>query len=154
MTNSFGSAFTANLPASITQAVPADQLAQLKNPQILLSPQATAQLQQSFTRFGAQGDQLFNQLMLVIRESLASAITSLFFIGMLLMIVGLVASFFLKEIPLRTVAHVNVAAEVGQVSQESGQQMAVAASRGDGQRRRNRSPLFAGFRKSRDAARR
>ena len=55
----------------------------------------------SFAAFGAQSDVLFNQLMLALRQSLATAITSLFFAAMIAMLLAFVAVIFLKEIPLR-----------------------------------------------------
>jgi hypothetical protein len=80
-------------------------LAAVKNPQLLLSPEATAQVRDSFAALGTQGVDLFNQLMTVIRDSLASAITDLFGVGMGIMILGLVVCLFLREIPLRKSNH-------------------------------------------------
>ena len=44
---------------------------------------------------------LFQQLMHAIRVSLASAITELFLVGAVAMVLALLATFFLREIPLR-----------------------------------------------------
>lgn len=105
MTNRFAQAFDANLPATLKQAIPADRLEAVKNPQLLLSPEAMAKVRDSFNALGAQGQDLFNQLMTVIRDSLATAITDLFAVGMAVMILGLVACLFLREIPLRKSNH-------------------------------------------------
>ncbi len=105
MTNRFSQAFDANLPQTLREAIPADRIAAVKNPQLLLSPEATAQVRDSFAALGAQGLDLFDQLMTVIRESLGSAITDLFAVGMGIMILGLVTCLFLREIPLRKSHH-------------------------------------------------
>ncbi len=105
MSNRFASALATNMPASLTQAVPADRLQSLQNPQVLLAPQATAQIQQVFAAMGPQGQVLFAQLMQAIRESLATAITSLFMLGAVAMALGFVVTLFLEEIPLRRTHH-------------------------------------------------
>jgi len=81
--------------------VPAERLAALQNPQVLLAPETTAQIQQSFAALGPQGPALFQQLMAAIRDSLAGAITGLFVIAAGAMVVGFGVSLFLQEIPLR-----------------------------------------------------
>jgi EmrB/QacA subfamily drug resistance transporter len=108
MTSRFSSEFYAKLPADVTAAVPKEQLAQLDNPQLLLSPDAVAQIKQSFTAFGAQGDQLFNQVLLAVRDALSVAITDLFVIGMVFMLLALAVTFFLTELPLRRTLTENV----------------------------------------------
>lgn len=101
MSSRFQSELAANMPPALAERLPADKLAALANPQVLLAPQATSQLKETFAAFGAQGDQLFAALMQAIRLSLATAITNLFFVGMVAMIVALVITLFLREIPLR-----------------------------------------------------
>ena len=81
--------------------MPAERLAALQNPQVLLAPEATAQIRQSFAALGPQGQALFEQLMAAIRDSLAEAITGLFVIAAGAMVVGFVVTLFLQEIPLR-----------------------------------------------------
>jgi EmrB/QacA subfamily drug resistance transporter len=101
MISRFQDAVGRNLPPSLTQAVPAGQLSALQNPQVLLAPQATAQIQQVFAALGPQGQALFAQLMAAIRDSLAEAITGLFVAGAAAMAIGFVVTLFLPEIPLR-----------------------------------------------------
>src|SRR5581483_6129944 len=55
MTNRLQAVFQESLPAAIRQAVPPERLAALQNPQSLLSPQATAAIQQGFASLGPQG---------------------------------------------------------------------------------------------------
>lgn len=101
MTNRFQSAFGTNLPDELRQRLPADQLTALRNPQVLLSPAATARIHETFAAFGQQSDTLFNQFMLAIRQSLSAAVTTLFAAAMVAMILAFVACLFLREIPLR-----------------------------------------------------
>ncbi|MCL5962449.1 MAG: MFS transporter [Chloroflexi bacterium] len=105
MTNNFHSALQANLPAALKAAVPPEKLAALQNPQILLSPEATSKIQKGFAAFGPQGQQLFQQLMTAIHVSLSTAITSLFTVGVVVMVLALITTLFLREIPLRKTHH-------------------------------------------------
>ncbi|HEV2581321.1 MAG TPA: MDR family MFS transporter [Ktedonobacteraceae bacterium] len=100
MTNNLQSSLQSNLPAALTRLGPASGLSQL-NPQALLDPSQLGQLQHSFARFGAQGIILFHQFIEAVRVSLASAITQVFFLGFIIMLLGLVVCLFLREIPLR-----------------------------------------------------
>ena len=101
MTNRFQSAFQEALPAAVRSVVPAAQLEALGNPQILLAPQTTAGIRESFSALGPQGQVLFQQLMEAIRGSLATAITGLFLAGAVAMVLGFIITLFLPEIPLR-----------------------------------------------------
>jgi hypothetical protein len=73
----------------------------LQNPQVLLSPDALTRIQHAFAAFGPQGLVLFHQLIQAIKVSLATAITNVFFLGCIIMLLGLFAALFLREIPLR-----------------------------------------------------
>lgn len=112
LTNRFTSAFTANLPEPIRQHVSPEQLGLLRNPQALVSPEAMARMQQAFEQFGSAGQQLFDQVMLALRLSLSSAITGLFAVGAAFMLLALVATAALPEIPLRRTRRVGAASAV------------------------------------------
>ncbi len=101
MTNRFQSAVQANLPAALTRVASPESLAQSANPQALLAPEATAQLQKMFAQYGPQGMELFKQLMGAIRQSLATSITGLFAVSVAALIAGFVVTAFIREIPLR-----------------------------------------------------
>ncbi|HEY3316467.1 MAG TPA: hypothetical protein VGL40_14475 [Bacillota bacterium] len=73
------------MPAVLAKAIPAAQLSKLSDPEILLAPQVTTQIKGMFAAFGAQGQALFNQFRLAIRQSLATV--------------------FIREIPLRKNHH-------------------------------------------------
>ena len=78
--------------------VPPDRLTSLvQNPQALVSTQAQAQLQSAFSQLGPQ---LLQQIVRALRQALSSAISEVFIIGLIIMCIALVASFFLREIPL------------------------------------------------------
>jgi hypothetical protein len=101
MNNRFASELAIRIPASVKAAIPQDQLASLANPQALVNPQIQAQLQGALSKLGPQGQTLLSQILLALREALASAIAECFLIAMFIVIVALVVTLFLKEIPLR-----------------------------------------------------
>jgi EmrB/QacA subfamily drug resistance transporter len=101
MTSRFHEQFHQHLPVALKQAIPPAQLAQLDNPQLLLSPDAVERVRRGFDAFGPSGDALFQQLLATIHASLADAITQGFLIGAILIAAGFVATLFLREIPLR-----------------------------------------------------
>ena len=100
LTNQFASHLEQKLPAQLAQAM-AKRGAAIDNPQVLLSDQARAALQQAFGQFGAQGAKMFTVFMDAVRQSLASAIDGLFLLAMVIGLVGLVVVLFLREDPLR-----------------------------------------------------
>ena len=101
MTNEFQNAMQSNIPALLKRVVPADRLAQLENPQLLLAPDVVAKIQHGFAALGPQGLIIFKQLIEAIQKSLSTAITSVFFLGFIIMVLGFITVFFLREIPLR-----------------------------------------------------
>lgn len=105
MTNQFNRGFDTNLPQPVRQLVPPGQLDQFRNLQVLLSPEVTDRVHLAFMALGAQGQVLFDQLVFAIRQSLATAITDLFMVSAVAMVLALLATVFLKEIPLRKTHH-------------------------------------------------
>jgi len=101
MTNGFQNALQSNIPATLKRIIPADRLAQLENPQLLLAPDFVAKIQHNFAALGPQGLVIFRQLIEAIRLSLSTAITNVFFLGFIIMVLGFVTVLFLREIPLR-----------------------------------------------------
>ena len=77
----------------------------LANPQALFSPEATGRIRDMFTSMGPQGQDLFNQFMLAVRESLTTGIVSVFQVSLGVMIVAFIVTLFLREIPLRKAYH-------------------------------------------------
>jgi len=101
MTSAYLPAFHNALPAMVKQFVPAKVLSFFDNPQILLSPDALAKMQAGAAARGPQALALFNQIIEAVKVGLAQGIHNVFILSLALMIVGLIAVFFLKEIPLR-----------------------------------------------------
>src|SRR5215472_14476897 len=101
MTAAYLPAFHTALPVAILHAVPAQFLAAFNNPQILLSPATLAQIQSHAAALGPQSVAMLHQIIEAVKVGLAQGIHNVFILSLGLMIVGLIAVFFLKEIPLR-----------------------------------------------------
>jgi EmrB/QacA subfamily drug resistance transporter len=101
MTSAYLPAFKNALPAVVKQFVPANTLAVFNNPQILLSPDALAKMQAGAAARGPQALALFHQIIEAVKVGLAQGIHNVFVLSLGLMIVGLVAVLFVKEIPLK-----------------------------------------------------
>ena len=101
LTSTFTHEFPAHLPPTLSQVLPPDRLASLKDPNALLSPQAMEQLRAGFARFGPQGEALLVQLVDAIRVSLAIALHDVFLVATVVMGLAAVTCLFLREIPLR-----------------------------------------------------
>ncbi len=101
MTSAYLPAFHNALPAAVVQVIPAQFLAVFNNPQILLSPTALAQMQSHVAAMGPQALALLQQTVEAVKVGLTQGIHNVFVLSLGLMIAGLVAVFFLKEIPLR-----------------------------------------------------
>lgn len=100
MAGRFASHMSEGLSPQLREAVPAEQLSGLAlNPQALVNEDALAALQASLGKGGADAGRQFLE---VLRESLSSAITDIFVVGVLVALVAMVATAFMKEIPLRT----------------------------------------------------
>jgi MFS family permease len=98
----FSSEFFGNLPSSVSAAVPSEQLSQMvDNPQALFSPEALAQVKGFFEGLGAQGMQIFDQLLATLRGALSSALSEVFLVALGVIGVAFLVNLFLKEIPLR-----------------------------------------------------
>jgi EmrB/QacA subfamily drug resistance transporter len=94
-------AFHDALPATVKHILPAQVLSFFDNPNILLSADAQKQMITKFASFGPQGMALYQQLLEAVKVGLTQGIHNVFILSTVLMVLGLVAVFFLKEIPLR-----------------------------------------------------
>jgi EmrB/QacA subfamily drug resistance transporter len=101
LTSTYVTAFHNAIPAQVKAVIPANMLSVLNNPNILLSPGIQQQLLARLSAFGPQGKALFAQLMEAVKIGLTSGIHNVFLLSTVLMCIGFVAIFFLKEIPLR-----------------------------------------------------
>ena len=101
MTSAYLPAFQNALPAAVKRVVPAQLLAAFNNPQILLSPDALAQMQSRAAAAGPGAVALLNQVIEAVRTGLAQGIHNVFVLSLVIMILGLISVFFLKEITLK-----------------------------------------------------
>ena len=102
LNNRFASEFLAGLSAEAKGAIPQEALSTMvHNPQALVSTEAQAQLETFFGQLGSQGAMLYDEVLGSLKYALNAALTEIFFIGLIVMVVAWVANLFIKEIPLR-----------------------------------------------------
>jgi EmrB/QacA subfamily drug resistance transporter len=102
MNNRFAAEVISRLPTKIKAVIPPDRLTSLaNNPQALVSPEAQAQLQGLLSQIGSTGSALFEQVLHALRQALSSALTAVFLVGLLMMIVAFIVNLLIREIPLR-----------------------------------------------------
>ncbi len=102
MTNNFAARFMSQIPQFVKSAIPLSTLdAMAHNPEALVSPDAQNQLHNLLSGLGQPGNNALDQLVQVMRLSLSSALSRVFLIGLLIILVAFVANLFLREIPLR-----------------------------------------------------
>jgi Na+/melibiose symporter-like transporter len=99
-------AFNNALPHAIKQlATVQPKVAQFlgifHNPQVLLQPDVEAQFLTQATRQGPAAVTMFNQVIESVKVGLSAGIHDVFLITLVIMVIGTIAVFFLKEIPLR-----------------------------------------------------
>src|SRR5215469_16568255 len=78
MTSAYLPAFRNALPEAVKQILPARVLSAFNNPQVLLSPDAKAQLLAGFKVYGPQGMTLFNTLIEAMKTGLTQGIHNVF----------------------------------------------------------------------------
>jgi len=107
MNRNFVRGFVSNLPPQVVSTFSPEQINALtQNPQALISPEASAELQ--ITLAGTGLSAYYDQVFLALRESLATAIAGIFLISMTVVIVAFIINLFIKEIPLRRQQNVSV----------------------------------------------
>jgi EmrB/QacA subfamily drug resistance transporter len=100
LTSAYVPGFHDALSAQVKAIIPAKALSAFDNPNILLSPDSQKQLLASFAHLGPQGIVVYHQLLEAIKVGLTSGIHNVYVLSSILMCIGFVAIFFLKEIPL------------------------------------------------------
>jgi hypothetical protein len=101
LTSAYVPGFHQAIPAQVKALVPGKFLSVFDNPNVLLSQDLQQQLLKQFSAFGPQGKAVYTQLMEAVKVGLTSGVHNVFVLSTVLMCVGFVAIFFLKEIPLR-----------------------------------------------------
>ena len=102
MTNRLASEFLTKLPETIKALIPPELLSSIThNAQVLVSPEAQAQLQAVFRNMGEQGAALCDQTLQTLREALNSGLTEVFVVAFVMTVLAFITNLFLREIPLR-----------------------------------------------------
>lgn len=102
ITNRLASEFITKLPEAIKALIPPELLSSIThNAQVLVSPEAQAQLQAVFSSMGQQGTVLYDQTLRTLREALNSGLTEVFVVAFVMVVLAFIANLFLREIPLR-----------------------------------------------------
>lgn len=101
LTSTYVPAFHNAIAAQVKAVIPAKVLTVFDNPNVLLSSDVQKQLLARFSAFGPQGKALYDQLLEAVKVGLTSGIHNVYILSTVLMCIGFVAIFFLKEIPLR-----------------------------------------------------
>jgi EmrB/QacA subfamily drug resistance transporter len=100
LNNRFAAQLVDTVPQGVKEVLSPEVLPGLaRNPQALINPAASDQLRAAFSSVETGGDLLFQQLLQVLRYSLASAITEVFLIGLSVVILAWLATIFMKEAP-------------------------------------------------------
>ena len=101
LVSSYIPAFHAALPDKLRHLLPARILGAFDNPLILLSPGALSRIRAAFADYGTQGTAAFNMLLQAVKTGLAQSVHNVFVLSLGVILFGLIAIFFLKEIPLK-----------------------------------------------------
>jgi len=101
LSNNIKDAMTSGKGVDLSSLDPAvaEQLAPFTHPQMLLDQPKLAELQQTLP---PDIEPLFEKMLTMLRDALSSSLTIVFLSGMTLLVVALLLTVFLKEIPLRT----------------------------------------------------
>ncbi len=101
LVSSYIPAFHAALPDTLLHLLPARILGAFDNPLVLLSPDALSQIRAGFAGYGSQGMAAYTMLLQAVKTGLAQSVHNVFVLSLVVILFGLIAVFFLKEIPLR-----------------------------------------------------
>ncbi len=102
LSNRFAAQFLSRLPPAVKTLITPDRLLSLAhNPQALVSVQAQQELKSALAQLGPQADQVYNQIIEALRQSLMSALTEIFIVGLAVTVVAFIIHLFIREIPLR-----------------------------------------------------
>lgn len=98
MSSRFAANLSSNLPDSLEQALPPGQLEGfMNNPQALVNPEAMASLRAGFEQAGPQGAVQADQLLELLRVSLAQAIGDVFSVTVVILAVAFLLTIFLTS---------------------------------------------------------
>jgi EmrB/QacA subfamily drug resistance transporter len=102
MSNRLASEFITKLPETIRTVIPPDLLSSIThNAQVLVNPEAQAQLQAVFSGMGQQGAALYDQTLQTLRGALNSGLSLIFMVAFVVTVLAFITNLFIQEIPLR-----------------------------------------------------
>ncbi len=102
MSNRFSSHLTASLPEQVTSQIDPEILGTISdNPSAMVNPDGMAALTDRLSASGG-GEGLAYMVLGGLREALSGAVTDVFLVTFLWLLVSLVVTVFLKDVPLRT----------------------------------------------------
>jgi EmrB/QacA subfamily drug resistance transporter len=103
MANRFAAKLSTDISDSLAQALPPGQLEGLQsNPQALINPEALAALRAGFEQAGPEGAVLADQLLAVLRASLAQSISDIFLVTVAILALSFLATIFLTSPRIET----------------------------------------------------
>jgi EmrB/QacA subfamily drug resistance transporter len=100
------------LSASLKKLLSAQAINTFNDPNVLLSPSVQQQFQAQLAHFGTAGQTIYTELIQAVKVGLTSGIHSVFVFSTIMMCLGFVAIFFLKELPLSDGRKQQVAVEL------------------------------------------
>lgn len=102
MVRQFKDGMQDNLPTEAFETVPPQLLNQItSNPNALLNSEGSESLLNAFSASGESGVALGDQVFGAIRESLAGAIGDVFFLAFIFVVIAVLATTLIREVPLR-----------------------------------------------------
>jgi EmrB/QacA subfamily drug resistance transporter len=102
MVRQFKDGMQENLPDEVFETVPPKTLELItNNPNALLNAESSNTLREAFAASGEAGVALGEQVFGAIRESLAGSIGDVFFLSFIFVVLGVIATAFIREVPLR-----------------------------------------------------
>lgn len=89
-----------SLPAELIKMTDEATLVALTNSGVLISPEATTTLKETFNEFGSQGPALFEETVQAIRDALEAGLKTIFLIGAVTMLVAFLLVVTIPEISM------------------------------------------------------
>ncbi|MFC1968948.1 MDR family MFS transporter [Chloroflexota bacterium] len=101
MSNRFGIKFMGNISSEVKEIIPQERLEFIaRNPQALVSPEAQVQLKTMFEQIAPGSSQLLHQVLQALKGALEFALSEVFIIGFIAVLIAFIINLFLREIPL------------------------------------------------------
>jgi len=100
LTSAYVPGFHNAVPALLQKTLKPNVISVFNDPNVLLSPNIQKGIYAGFAKAGPQGIAIYNQLLQAVKVGLTSGIHNVYVLSTILMCIGFVAIFLLKEIPL------------------------------------------------------